>query len=51
MSRLTKVFGKLAKVRGRKKARFRAYHSETMALKMDLVQRDTPRTRGRTSRK
>jgi hypothetical protein len=39
MSRLTGLLSKLTGVRGRKRARFCAYRSETMAFKMKLVER------------
>ncbi len=50
MSRLTGLLSKLTGVRGRKRARHRAYRSETMAFKMKLVERET-RTPRRKSRR
>ncbi len=40
MSRLTQWLYKLTGVRGRKKARQRAYKSETLAVKIRLVERE-----------
>lgn len=40
MSRLSQWLGKLTGVRGRKQARYKAYKSETLAVKMRLVARE-----------
>lgn len=39
MSRLTRWFVKFTGIKGRQKARYRAYHSETLSAKMRVVKR------------
>jgi hypothetical protein len=41
MTRLSKLFKRVEKAKGRKQAKKRAYRSSTMAFKMKLVERKT----------
>ncbi len=45
MSRLTNWFFKFAGIKGRKQARYRAYHSEALGAKMRLVKREQARSK------
>ncbi len=41
MSRLADMLARLVRVQGRKKSRYRAYQSEALNLKLQLVERET----------
>ena len=47
MSRLTDALARLMRVQGRKKSRYRAYQSQALNLKLQLVERES----GATSRR
>lgn len=49
MSKLADVIARLVRVQGRKKSRYRAYQSEVLNLKLQLVQREPARPQRRSS--
>ncbi|MBN1920397.1 MAG: hypothetical protein JW892_04080 [Anaerolineae bacterium] len=44
MSRLMEALTRLVRVQGRKKSRYRAYQSQALALKLQLVERESGTT-------
>jgi len=50
MSRLTRWLVKFTGIKGRKEARYRAYHSEALSAKMRVVKREQTQNRKKGGR-